>query len=62
MDIITRSLVVKRYFLTARSPRQGVGVVRNDKHYNEKPPGNKRFSRREVSLTGGRNGDETWIL
>ena len=62
MDIITRSLVVKRDFLTARSPRQGVGVVRNNKHYNEEPRGKKRFSHHEVSSSGGRGGVEKWIL
>ena len=35
--------MIKRDFLTARSPRQGVGIVRNNKHYNEEPRGKKRF-------------------
>ena len=41
---------------------QGVGIVRNNKHYNEEPRGKKRFSHREVSSSGGRGRDEKWIL
>ena len=52
------NLVVQRDSLTLRSPRQEVGVVRNNRHYNEESCGKNRFSHCEVSSSGVGGGDE----
>ena len=54
--------MIERDILTVRSPRQGEGVEIRSRHYREEPPGEKRYSHREVSLSRGRDGDEKLIL
>ena len=62
MDTMTRSLMVIEDFLTVRSPRQGVGVEMRNGYYDKEPRGKKRYPHHESSSSGGRDGDEKWIL
>ena len=62
MDTMTRSLVVKRDILTMSPPRQGVGMEMRNGYYDEGPRGKKRYPHRESSSSGGRGGDEKWLL
>ena len=54
--------MVKRDILTVRPPRQGVGVEMRNGCYDEEPRGKKRYPHRETSSSGGRGGDEKWML
>ena len=54
--------MVKRDILTVSPPRQGVGMEIRNGHYGEEPRGKKRYPHRESFSSGGRGGDEKWIL
>ena len=54
--------MVRKGFLTVRSPREGEGVEMRNGCYDEEPHGEKRYPHHETSSSGGGGGDENWIL
>ena len=62
MDTMARSPVVKRDILTVSPSHQGVGVEMRNGYYDKEPRGKKRYPHHESSSSGGRDGDEKWIL
>ena len=54
--------MVRKGFLTVRSPREGEGVEMRNGCYDEEPRGKKSYPHRESSSSGGRGEDEGQIL
>ena len=49
--------MVRKGFLTVRSPREGEGVEMRNGCYDEEPRDRKRYPHCEVSSSGGGGGD-----
>ena len=54
--------MVRKGFLTVRSPREGEGVEMRNGCYDEEPRGKRRYPHRESSSSGGSGGYEKLIL
>ena len=54
--------MVRKGFLTVRSPHEGEGVEMRNGCYDEEPLGKRRYPHREYSSSGRRGGDDKWML